>query len=110
MVDLMLGKFIKPKYFDLRSPFMNVYIASKLVPKVFIDLGSSINIMTYAIMDSLSIDYLKLTLIILHLGNRSIVTPKGILEDVIVLFDSWEYPIDFMVLKPKSNLGDIQSF
>jgi hypothetical protein len=28
-----------------------------------------------------------------------------VLEDIIVSLDSWEYPMDFMVLQPKSNLG-----
>jgi hypothetical protein len=27
------------------------------------------------------------------------------LEDVIVFVDSWEYPVIFMVLQPKANLG-----
>ena len=27
------------------------------------------------------------------------------MEDVCVSLDSWEYPIDFMVLTPKNNLG-----
>lgn len=31
--------------------------------------------------------------------------PEGILEDIIVSLDSWEYPVDFLVLQPKSNLG-----
>jgi len=33
------------------------------------------------------------------------VKPDGVLEDVCVSLDSWEYPIDFMVLTPKNNLG-----
>jgi hypothetical protein len=31
--------------------------------------------------------------------------PEGILEDITVSLDSWEYPVDFLVLQPKSNLG-----
>jgi hypothetical protein len=27
------------------------------------------------------------------------------LEDIVIFVDSWEYPIDFMVLQPKANLG-----
>ena len=45
------------------------------------------------------------TTTILELADRSKITPKGILEDIIVSLDSWEYPIDFIVLQPKSNLG-----
>jgi len=32
------------------------------------------------------------------------VTPEGIVEDVLVSVDSWEYPADFLVLQPKANL------
>ena len=45
------------------------------------------------------------TTIVLELADRSKVIPEGILEDIIVSPDSWEYPVDFLVLQPKSNLG-----
>jgi len=32
------------------------------------------------------------------------VTPEGIVEDVIVSIDSWEYLADFLVLQPKAKL------
>ena len=48
---------------------------------------------------------LQHTTIVLELADRSKVTPEGILEDIIVSLDSWEYPVDFLVLQPKSNLG-----
>ena len=41
----------------------------------------------------------------MELADRSKITPEGILEDIIVSLDSWKYPIDFIVLQPKSNLG-----
>ena len=32
------------------------------------------------------------------------MTPEGILEDVLVSVDFWEYPADFLVLQPKEKL------
>ena len=32
------------------------------------------------------------------------MTPEGIVEDVLVSVDSWEYPADFLVLQPKAKL------
>ena len=32
------------------------------------------------------------------------MTPEGIVEDVLVSVDSWEYPADFLVLQPKEKL------
>ena len=48
---------------------------------------------------------LRPTTTILELDDRSKIAPKGILEDIIVSLDSWQYPIYFVVLQPKSNLG-----
>ena len=47
---------------------------------------------------------LRKTMTVLQLADRSIVTLKGILEDVMVSIDSWEYPADFLVLQPKAKL------
>ena len=32
------------------------------------------------------------------------MTPEGIVEDVMVSINSWEYPTDFLVLQPKAKL------
>jgi hypothetical protein len=42
---------------------------------------------------------------ILQLTDRSTIKLEGILEDVVISMDSWEYPADFMVLQPKTSLG-----
>jgi hypothetical protein len=39
------------------------------------------------------------------LADKSTAKPEGIVDDVIVYVDSWEYPADFMILQPKANLG-----
>ena len=42
---------------------------------------------------------------ILELAYRSTIKPEGILDDLVISVDSWEYPADFLVLQPKSQLG-----
>ena len=70
-----------------------------------IDLGASINVMTKDTMLKLNLQgSLRKTTIVLQLVDHSTVTPKGIVEDVMVSIDSWEYPTDFVVLQPKANL------
>ena len=39
----------------------------------------------------------------LQLADWSRIKPKGVLDDEIVSLDSWEYPVDFFVLQPKST-------
>ena len=41
----------------------------------------------------------------MELTDKSKVKPNGVVDDVIVSIDSWEYPVDFIILQPKSNLG-----
>ena len=56
-------------------------------------------------MDTLRFPNLQYTPSILQLANRYVIKPDGVLDYVCVSLDSWEYPVDFMVLTPKNNLG-----
>jgi hypothetical protein len=61
--------------------------------------------MTLETMQNLKIANLRPTPMVLELADRSKIKPEGIVEDVTVSLDSWQYPTDFMILQPKSNLG-----
>jgi hypothetical protein len=56
-------------------------------------------------MESLGLTSLRETPTILQLDDRSTIKPEGILEDIVISIDSWEYPTDFMILQPKYSLG-----
>jgi hypothetical protein len=62
--------------------------------------------MTCETMQALSLAGLMGTPTILQLIDRSTIKPEGILEDVVISLDSWEYPAKFMVLQPKTSLGE----
>jgi len=101
----MLGPVICLKYFDPGSPVVDVHINGTIVPHTLIDLGDAINVMTKDTMLKLNLQgSLKKTTTVLQLADRSTVTPLDIVEDVMVSIDSWEYPIDFLVLQPKAKL------
>ena len=40
-----------------------------------------------------------------QLADRSVIKPDCVLEEISVSLDSWEYPVDFMILTPKNTLG-----
>jgi hypothetical protein len=61
--------------------------------------------MTLQTMEQLQLLNLHPTPIVLELADRSKIKPEGVLDDVIVSLDSWEYPVDFMVLQPKTPSG-----
>eukprot|EP00253_Pinus_taeda_P013049 PITA_13049 len=93
------------KYVDPGSPIVKTHINGIEIPNTLIDLGVAINIMSRQTMEQLKLPNLLFTPTLLQLADRSIIKPDGVLEDISVSLDSWEYPVDFMILTPKSNLG-----
>ena len=103
--DLILGQVICPAYLDPGSLVVNVQINGTIFPHILIDLGAAINVITKDNMLKLNLlGSLRKATTILQLADCSIVTHEGIVEDVMVSIDSWEYPVDFLVLQPKANL------
>jgi hypothetical protein len=50
----------------------------------------------------LSLGELKPTMVVLQLAERSVKTPKGVVEDVLVQIDKFYYPVDFLILETES--------
>ena len=105
LTSLMSTNVSIEKYIALGVPLVTICINKFSIPNTLIDLGAAINVMTMETLRSLNIYNIRPTPTILELENRSKVKPKGVVDDVIVSIDSWEYPIDFIILQPKSNLG-----
>eukprot|EP00253_Pinus_taeda_P023260 PITA_23260 len=42
---------------------------------------------------------------ILELADRSTIKPEGVIEDLVISIESWNYPVDFVVLQTKTKLG-----
>lgn len=105
LVDITLGILVIPKYYDPRSLVMNVIINGRSIKNALIDLGVAINIMTKDTIKKLNIEGLMATPKIMQHADSSIVTLNGMIEDIEVILDSLEYPVDFMILSPKVNLS-----
>ena len=70
-----------------------------------IDLGATVNVMNKETMEKLNLqEILRQIPIVLYIVDRYIANPKGMLEDVVVSIDSWEYPTCFMVLQTKFGI------
>ena len=63
-----------------------------------IDLGASVNLMPLSMFERLKIGELKSTRMKLQLADRSIVTPWGVCEDVLVKVGKFVFPADFVIL------------
>ncbi len=44
---------------------------------------------------------------ILELADRSTMKPEGVIEDLIISVESWNYLADFVVYRLKQSWGDI---
>ena len=71
-----------------------------------IDLGALIDVMNIETLKKLGLANLKPTPTIPNMADRSTIKPEGVVDDLVVSVDSWEYPTDFVVLQPKSQLGE----
>jgi hypothetical protein len=102
---LMSGKIFMEKYFDPNILIVKIHINNIVIANTLVDLGPAINVMTKLAMDELQLSNLCHTPIVLQLAYRTTIKLEGVLEDIIVSLDSWEHPVDFMVLQPKYNFG-----
>ena len=75
------------------------------MPRAMLDLGASINVLPYSLFKTIRVGPLKRTGVIIQLADRSLVHPKGVLEDVLVQVNELIFPADFYVL----DMGDDDS-
>ena len=100
MSDCISDQPLVPKFANPGNHFLIVFINNIPIENYLIDLGAAIYIMS---MGTLRVLQLHIDLIptptILELADKSMVKPVGALDDIIVTVTSWEYPLDFLVLK-----------
>lgn len=65
-------------------------------------VGAAINILTITTCQKLCITSLDPTTTLLELDDRSIFRLEGTLHDLMVCVDSWQYPVDFLIINPKN--------
>ena len=102
---LMSTKFFTEKYEDLGILVVTTFINGYPINITLIDLGVAINVMNMETLSHIGSFELLPTPTMLELVDRSKVKPEGVLEDIVISLDSWEYPAYFYVLQPKTNLG-----
>ncbi|XP_061372669.1 uncharacterized protein LOC133315116 [Gastrolobium bilobum] len=94
----LIQKKLPPKLKDPGIFNIPIAIGDVEVGKALCDLGGSINLMPLSVCRALGINKLKGTNVILHLADRSIKRPEGVVEDVLVKVDKFIFPVDFGIL------------
>jgi hypothetical protein len=86
------------KYKDPGCHTISCFIGEHKVERALLDLGASVNLLPYSVFHSLNLGELKPTSLTLLLADRSVMVPRGIVEDVLVQVDKFIYPVDFVFL------------
>ncbi|XP_016166735.1 uncharacterized protein LOC107609330 [Arachis ipaensis] len=94
----MIQEGLPPKLKDPGSFFLPCTIGNIIIDKALCDLGSSINLMPLSMMRRLFIEEVKPTQMSLELVDRSLVIPKGVIENLLVRVWKFIFPIDFVIL------------
>src|SRR4051812_1955125 len=72
--------------------------ARGVTDKAFLDLGASVNILPYSVYLQMGLGELKPTKMRIQLADRSVIIPRGIIEDVLVKIEHFYYPVDLVVI------------
>ncbi|KAK9057912.1 hypothetical protein SSX86_022751 [Deinandra increscens subsp. villosa] len=86
-------KLTDPGTFTIPCSFGDLSVTCALA-----DLSASINVMPYSVFMHLGLGELEPTRMTISLADRSVVRPKGIVENVLVQVDKFLFPIDFVVV------------
>ncbi|CAL1401879.1 unnamed protein product [Linum trigynum] len=62
------------------------------------DLGASVNVMPYKLFKKLEVGELKTSKLSITLVDRSVISSKGIVDDMMVRVGKFCYPTDFVIL------------
>ncbi|CAL1411956.1 unnamed protein product [Linum trigynum] len=94
----ILQNKLLPKQKDPGNFTIPCSIGKLHVERSLADLGASINVMPYKLFKKQGLGEPRATRTSLQLADRSIVHPRGIVEDLMVKVGRFVYPVDFVVL------------
>ncbi|CAL1370587.1 unnamed protein product [Linum trigynum] len=86
-------KRLDPSSFTIPLSIGNHHIENALA-----DLGASVNVRPYKLFKRLDLGELKTTNLSVTLVDRSVIDPRGIVEDMLVRVGTFCYPTDFVIL------------
>ncbi|GJS09552.1 putative reverse transcriptase, RNA-dependent DNA polymerase [Tanacetum coccineum] len=91
------NKFL-PKETNPRSFILPCIIRNHSMSNSLADLGESISVMPYSLFKRLGLGSLKPIKMTIEVADRSMQSPKGIKENVLVKISNFIFPVDFVIL------------
>ena len=99
----VIQKSLPTKMKDPGSFTIHCSIGKYEFKKPLCDLGASINLMRLSVVQRLSLGELTPIEITLHMADRSMAQPEGVLEDLLVKVRKFIFPMDFVVIKMEED-------
>ena len=96
--SFMCAHVTTEKYVGPWNPLVTIFINNIHIENILIDLGETINVLAIETLSWLAQYNISPTPMVLELVDRSKIKHKGVLEDISVSLDSWEYPENFFSL------------
>ncbi|XP_074337259.1 uncharacterized protein LOC141674449 [Apium graveolens] len=105
-VSSILSNQISVKYKDPGCPTISCVIGITFIDKALLNFGASVNLLPLSVYQVLGLAELKKNSVTLQFADRSVKTPTGIVEDVLIKIGDFVFPVDFVVLEtePDKNL------
>jgi len=94
----LIQRILPPKHKDPGSVTIPCSISAVSVGKALIDLGASINLMSFSMCRRIGKLEIMPTRKTLQLADHSITRPYGVIEDVLVRVKHFTFPTDFIVM------------
>ena len=83
-VSVVIQHTTPPKYKNPGCPTISCTIGDYIIEHALLDLGPSVNLISFSVYQKLGLGDLKPSSVTLQLANHSIREPRGIVEDVLV--------------------------
>ncbi|GKD58240.1 retrovirus-related pol polyprotein from transposon TNT 1-94, partial [Tanacetum coccineum] len=94
----ILQNELPPKEKDTGNFILPCAIGTTTVSNALADLGASIIIMPFSLFKWLGLGNPKPINMVIEMANRSMQSPKGIVENVLVKINNFIFPVDFIIL------------
>ena len=94
----ILQRKLPQKLKDLGSFTIPCKIGNSIFERALCDLGANINLMPLSIFRQMGLGEARPTTVTLQLEDRSLKHPRGVIEDVLVKVDKFNFSTDFIVL------------
>ncbi|GJW77805.1 retrovirus-related pol polyprotein from transposon TNT 1-94 [Tanacetum coccineum] len=94
----VLQNELPPKEKDPGSFVLPCIIGNTTVSNALADLGASISVMPFSMFKHLDLGNPRLVNIVIEMADRSMQSPKGIVENVLVKIHKFIFLVDFVIL------------